>query len=105
MAAAVAAAAARLPADRRQERRPRGLGCSVAALGRLLSRPLPAWILFNGVLVAWHVPALFDATLSSEAVHDFEHATFFVAGLLFWLQVSTRRRCGRASRSGCGRST
>lgn len=57
------------------------------ALGRLLSRPLPAWILFNGVLVAWHVPALFDATLSNQAVHDFEHATFLVAGLLFWLQA------------------
>ncbi|MGZ4258335.1 MAG: cytochrome c oxidase assembly protein, partial [Gaiellaceae bacterium] len=57
------------------------------ALGRLLARPLPAWILFNGVLVAWHVPVLFDATLSNQAVHDFEHASFLVAGLLFWLQV------------------
>jgi cytochrome c oxidase assembly factor CtaG len=56
-------------------------------LGRLLSRPLPAWIAFNAVLVAWHVPALYDATLSSQAVHDFEHATFLVTGLLFWLQV------------------
>jgi putative membrane protein len=57
------------------------------ALGRLFSRPLPAWIFFNGVLVAWHVPALFDATLSNQAVHDLEHASFLLAGLLFWLQV------------------
>jgi cytochrome c oxidase assembly factor CtaG len=57
------------------------------ALGRLFSRPLPAWIFFNGVLVAWHVPALYNATLSNQAVHDLEHATFLVSGLLFWLQV------------------
>jgi cytochrome c oxidase assembly factor CtaG len=57
------------------------------ALGRLVSRPLPAWIAFNAVLVAWHVPVLYDATLSSEAVHDLEHALFFLAGIVFWLQV------------------
>jgi cytochrome c oxidase assembly factor CtaG len=57
------------------------------ALAHLLSRPLPAWIAFNAVFVAWHVPALYDATLSSEAVHDLEHALFFLAGIVFWLQV------------------
>lgn len=57
------------------------------ALARMLSRPLPAWIAFNAVVVAWHVPALYDATLSGQAVHDLEHATFFLAGVLFWLQV------------------
>jgi putative membrane protein len=57
------------------------------ALARALSRPLPAWIAFNAVFVVWHVPSFYDATLSTEALHDFEHATFFLAGLLFWLQV------------------
>ena len=59
----------------------------VKALARLLSRPLPAWIVFNVLLVAWHVPVLYDATLSHAAVHDLEHATFLVGGMLFWLQV------------------
>lgn len=57
------------------------------ALGGLFARPLPAWIAFNVVLVAWHVPALYDSTLSNAAVHDLEHATFLLTGLLFWLQV------------------
>ena len=57
------------------------------ALARTLARPIPAWLAFNAVIVAWHVPALYDATLSSEAVHDLEHALFFLAGILFWLQV------------------
>ncbi len=57
------------------------------ALARLLARPWPAWVLFCGVMVAWHVPALYDATLRHESIHDLEHATFVAAGLTFWLQV------------------
>jgi putative membrane protein len=57
------------------------------ALAKLLARPVPAWIAFDAVLVGWHIPALYNATLSNEAVHDLEHATFLVAGVLFWLQV------------------
>jgi cytochrome c oxidase assembly factor CtaG len=52
---------------------------------------VPAWIAFNVVLVAWHVPALYDLTLTNEAVHDLEHATFLVAGVVFWLQVFDSR--------------
>ncbi len=59
----------------------------VKALARLLSRPIPAWIVFNVLLVAWHLPVLYDATLSHAVVHDLEHATFLLGGMLFWLQV------------------
>ena len=54
---------------------------------RAVARPLPAWVLFNANLVLWHVPALYDATLRSAAVHDLEHALFFFTALLFWAQV------------------
>jgi putative membrane protein len=54
---------------------------------RALSRPLPAWILFNVTVVAWHIPAAYNATLRSWAVHDVEHAMFFFTGLLFWARV------------------
>lgn len=56
-------------------------------LARVLSRPVPAFVLFCAVLLVWHVPSLYDATLSNPNVHEVEHATFFAAGLLFWLQV------------------
>jgi putative membrane protein len=73
------------------------------ALGSLFARPVPAWIAFNVVLVAWHIPALYDATLADKAVHDLEHATFLVAGLLFWLQVidsrPVRARLGYGARA------
>jgi putative membrane protein len=59
----------------------------VRTAARSIARPVPAWVLFNGNLVLWHVPALYDATLRSFAVHDLEHALFVSTGLLFWAQV------------------
>jgi putative membrane protein len=54
---------------------------------RALAGPLPAWILFNATVVAWHIPAAYDATLTSGVVHALEHAMFFFIGLLFWARV------------------
>jgi putative membrane protein len=54
---------------------------------RALARPIPAWILFNITFVAWHIPAAYDATLTSGVIHALEHAMFFFTGLLFWARV------------------
>ncbi len=54
---------------------------------RALARPLPAWVLFNATIIAWHVPAAYDATLTSGAVHVCEHVMFFFIGVLFWARV------------------
>jgi putative membrane protein len=57
------------------------------ALGRLLARPIPAWIAFNVNLVVWHVPAAYDLAVRNRAVHDVEHVTFLLFGVLLWAQV------------------
>src|SRR5579884_799089 len=54
---------------------------------RTLAAPLSAWLLFNGNLVLWHLPALYDATLRNQGVHELEHALFFGTGLLFWAAI------------------
>jgi cytochrome c oxidase assembly factor CtaG len=56
-------------------------------LARELGRPVPSFVLFSIVLLGWHVPALFDATLRSSALHALEHTLFFGTALLFWKQV------------------
>ncbi len=56
-------------------------------LGRLLARPAPVWIVFNANLVAWHLPAAYDLAVRDRAVHDLEHMTFLVFGVLLWAQV------------------
>jgi putative membrane protein len=57
------------------------------ALGRLLSRPVPVWIVFNVNLVLWHLPSVYDATLRSTSLHALEHLTFLISGILLWSQV------------------
>jgi cytochrome c oxidase assembly factor CtaG len=59
----------------------------VRGASRALGRPALSFVLFAGVLLAWHVPALFDATLRSDALHALEHGLFFATALLFWKQV------------------
>lgn len=49
-----------------------------------IAHPLCAWTLASATLVVWHVPALYDLTLRSDAVHQIEHSLFFCTGLLFW---------------------
>lgn len=57
------------------------------AISRTLGHPLPSFLAFSIVLLAWHVPALFDATLRSSALHALEHTLFFLTALMFWKQV------------------
>lgn len=54
---------------------------------RQLARPWVAWTLFSATVLVWHLPALYDATLTYGALHLFEHAMFFFCGLLFWAHV------------------
>jgi cytochrome c oxidase assembly factor CtaG len=54
---------------------------------RALSRPWPAFVLFNATIIGWHIPAAYDLTLRYGTVHVCEHAMFFFTGLLFWARV------------------
>jgi len=51
---------------------------------RALWAPVPAFVLFNGALLAWHLPAAYDATLRSPWIHAAEHVSFVATGLIFW---------------------
>ena len=55
------------------------------ALVRAFTEPIAAQVVAAAVMIAWHVPALYDATLRSESLHVVEHLTFIGAGLvLYW---------------------
>jgi putative membrane protein len=54
---------------------------------RRLAAPWPAFTLFNGIFLAWHLPRLYDLTLRDGPVHDLEHALFFTTALLFWAHL------------------
>jgi putative membrane protein len=70
-----------------------------------LAEPVEAFVLFNGVLLAWHLPQLYDLTLRYPLVHDLEHALFFGTALLFWRHLAPtgrRRRLSDAQRTAYG---
>lgn len=50
----------------------------------VLWSPVVATVLYNGVLLLWHIPAAYDLTLSNPLVHAVEHGSFVAAGLIFW---------------------
>jgi cytochrome c oxidase assembly factor CtaG len=73
---------------------------------RWLAAPLVSFTLFNGTLLLWHLPALYDLTLRDGPVHDLEHALFFSTALLFWAHllpgVSGRPRLSDGARAVYG---
>ena len=52
-----------------------------------ITRPWPALLLFNAVMLVWHIPALYNTTLTVEPVHVLEHLSFIAAGIVFWWPV------------------
>lgn len=51
------------------------------------TRPGPALVIFNVVMLLWHIPALYDTTLTVEPIHVVEHLSFIAVGLVFWWPI------------------
>lgn len=64
----------------------------VLALGaverlRFLAHPLVALPLWAANLLAWHIPAAYEAALGNGGVHVLQHLCFFTFGALMWAPV------------------
>jgi len=71
---------------------------AVAPVLHFLWSPVASLILFNGVLLIWHLPAMYDLTLRYGWVHALEHVSFVCAGMVFWgVIVSPAPKLVRAS--------
>jgi len=71
-----------------------GLSASMAArLARIpglraVTEPIPAQVLAAAVMIVWHLPPLYDATLYNEGLHVVEHLMFIASGVvLFWPMI------------------
>ncbi len=63
----------------------------------VLLRPtvaISAWLV---VLIAWHIPRLYEGALTHPVVHRFEHLSFVVVGALIWTLIIDPTRHRRLS--------
>jgi putative membrane protein len=53
-------------------------------LWRTLTQPAVAFVIHALAVLVWHVPALYQATLTNDAVHAFQHVSFVGTAVIFW---------------------
>ena len=56
----------------------------IASLWAGMTLPAAAWCLHAAALWVWHIPVLFEATLTSDWVHSAQHISFLGSAVLFW---------------------
>jgi cytochrome c oxidase assembly factor CtaG len=61
----------------------------------VVMRPPVTLAVWAAVVSVWHIPAIYDRALSHPAVHDLEHLSFVLAGLLAWTQLIDPTGSGR----------
>ena len=66
---------------------PRERHSSVRTVWWAVTRPWPAVIIFNAVLLVWHVPSLYDTTLRVVPIHILEHLSFITVGVILWWSI------------------
>jgi putative membrane protein len=59
----------------------------VGPAARWLTAPSHCFLIFNVVLVSWHLPPIYELAMGSHAVHIVQHLCFMVASVLMWWPV------------------
>ena len=78
----------------------------LAALGPLRSflsfllRPKVSFFVWAAVYAGWHYPPAYDYVLDHQLVHDLQHVTFVLAGILVWIQLVDPARREHLRRAG-----
>jgi len=67
---------------------------SLAGLLRRLTAPLIACILYNAILIVWHVPLFYGWAMENHAIHIGQHLLFLGSALLLWWPVAGPRLAG-----------
>ncbi len=63
------------------------LATRLARALRVLAHPIVAFVLWALDLYVWHLPALYEASLSSPALHALQHTTFVFFGVTMWFAL------------------
>ncbi len=54
---------------------------------RILTHPVVAIVLFNVIFSIWHLPAVYNLSVTNHGVHIAEHLSFISAALIMWWPI------------------
>jgi putative membrane protein len=74
---------------------PRPAPAPLRAVAAFLMRPPVTIAVWTVGVSVWHIPAIYDRALSHPALHDLEHLSFVLVGLLAWTQLIDPTGSGR----------
>ena len=61
-------------------------------VGRVLTNPVVAIGVSQGVVAVWHVPTLYEAALANRIIHDMEHGSYIAVSLMMWWPLLSQSR-------------
>lgn len=59
----------------------------IDSIARLITKPIPAYLLFNALFTAYHVPALYELSLRNDAFHIFVHLVLMATAVIAWMPI------------------
>jgi putative membrane protein len=57
---------------------------TIARITRKLTKPVVCFTIFNVIIAAWHIPALYNSAMANHNIHIVEHLMFMSAAVLMW---------------------
>ena len=62
---------------------------AVFRLARIATHPVIAFVLFNIVFSMWHIPVLYNLSVTNNGVHIGEHLLFMSTAVLMWWPITS----------------
>ncbi|MDP6453234.1 MAG: cytochrome c oxidase assembly protein, partial [SAR202 cluster bacterium] len=56
---------------------------------RMLTNPIGAFLAFNIIFSIWHLPSLYEVSVTNHAVHVVEHVLMLCTGALMWWPLTS----------------
>jgi len=57
---------------------------SVRAVAKFVTRPAICYLIFNLVIIGWHLPVFYNAAMANHNIHIGEHLMFMASAVLLW---------------------
>lgn len=57
---------------------------AVRAVAQFVTRPAMCYVIFNVVIIGWHLPVFYNQAMANHNIHILEHVMFMASAVLLW---------------------